>query len=314
MIGRGCGDFNDLAAQAFDQRAVLRFGVNDNNIVVRGQCDFRNFPLGGKGFAGTGDTENEAIAVEQLLSVCKDEIFRNRVLSIVDAVPVADLLRLERHKHREGFCRECPQRVNAPQTERQRGDQTVLLLKAQFRQLAQVLARNGLERFGVAVQLLFAVRQMHERDHGEQHPLVAGREVVQHLAGFLALLFQIIRHDSGEVLVAVLPPLPVGDVRLHAEELIFYLAHGFVGRHGDHVNGEHHAPVEIGQLQNHAVLDVAGVILEEQDAPVLIAHFEIIPMKFQTVRADRILEIMSALHRCLQVERKRSFLWPEKAA
>ena len=81
-------------------------------------------------------------------------------------------------------------------------------------------------------------------------------------------------------------------------------AHGFVGRHGDHVNGEHHAPVEIGQLQNHAVFDVAGVILEEQDATILIAHFEVVPMKFQTVRTDRVLEIMPALHRCLKIKRQ----------
>ena len=91
-------------------------------------------------------------------------------------------------------------------------------------------------------------------------------------------------------------------------------AHRFVGRHGDHVNGEHHAPVEIGQLQNHAVFDVAGVVLEEQDATVLTAHFEIIPMKFQTIRADRILEVVSTLHGCLQIKRKRSFLRSEKAA
>ena len=217
-------------------------------------------------------------------------------------MPVANLLRLERHEHGEGFCGQRPQRVNAPQTERQRGDQAVLLLKAQFRQLAQVLARNGLERFGVAVQLLFAVCQMHERDHGEQHPLVAGREVVQHFTGFLALLLQIVRNDSGEVLVAVLPPLPVGDVGFHAEQFVFHLAHRFVGRHGDHVNGEHHAPVEVGQLQNHAVLDVTGVILEEQDATIMTSHLEIIPMKFQTIRADRVLEVVSTPHGRLQVK------------
>ena len=196
MIGRGCGDFNDLAAQALDQRAVLGFGVDDDNVVIRGQRDLRDLALGRKGFAGAGDAENKAIAVEQLFSVCQNEIFGDRVLTVVDAVPMADLLRLERHEHSEGFCRECPQRVDAPQTERQRGDQAILLLKAQFRQLAQVLARNGLERFGVAVQFLFAVCQMHERDHGKQHPLVAGREIIQHLAGFLALLFQIIRHNG----------------------------------------------------------------------------------------------------------------------
>ena len=155
---------------------------------------------------------------------------------------------------------------------------------------------------------------MHERDHGEQHSLVAGREVVQHFAGFLALLFQIVRNDSGEVLVAVLPPLPVGDVRFHAEQLVLHLAHRFVGRHGDHVNGEHHAPVEIGQLQNHAVFDVAGVILEEQDATVLTAHFEVVTMKLQAIRADRVLEIMPALHGRLQVERQCRFFWSKEAA
>ena len=173
---------------------------------------------------------------------------------------------------------------------------------------------DRLERFRVAVQFLFAVCQMHERDHGKQHPLIAGREIVQHLAGFLALLFQIIRHNGREVLVAVLPPLPVGDVGFHAEELVLHLAHRFVGRHGDHVNGEHHAPVEIGQFQNHAVFDVAGVVLEEQDATVLTAHFEIIPMEFQAVRTDRVLEIMPALHGRLQVERQCSFVRTEKAA
>ena len=228
-------------------------------------------------------------------------------------MPVSNFLRLERHKHREGFRGQRPQRVNAPQAERQRGYKAVLLLEAQLCKLTQMLARNGLERFGVAVQFLLAVRQMHERDHSEQHPLVAGREIIQHFTGFLALLFQIVRNDSGEVLVAVLPPLPVGDVRLHAEELIFYLAHRFVGRHGDHIDGEHHAPVEVGQLQNHAVFDVAGIVLEEQDATVLTAHFEIIPMKFQTIRADRILEVVPALHGCLQVERKRSFLRSEES-
>ena len=211
-------------------------------------------------------------------------------------MPVSNFLRLERHEHGEGFCGQRPQRVNAPQAKRQRGYKAVLLLEAQLCKLTQMLACDGLERFGVAVQFLFAVCQMHERDHGKQHPLVAGREVVQHLAGFLALLFQIIRHDSRKVLVAVLPPLPVGDVRLHAEQFVLHLSHRFVGRHGDHVNGEHHAPVEVGQLQDHAVFDVAGIVLEKQDAPVLIAHLEIIPMELQAVRADRILEIMSALH------------------
>ena len=91
-------------------------------------------------------------------------------------------------------------------------------------------------------------------------------------------------------------------------------AHRFVGRHGDHVNGEHHAPVEVGQLQNHAVFDVAGVVFKEQHTAILTSHLEIIPMKFQTVRADRVLEIMPALHGRLQVERQCRFFWSKEAA
>ena len=79
-------------------------------------------------------------------------------------------------------------------------------------------------------------------------------------------------------------------------------AHGFVGRHGDHVDGEHHAPVEVGQFQNHAVFDVAGVVLEEQHPTILTSHLEVVPMKFQTVRANRVLEIMPTLHGGLQVK------------
>ena len=74
MIGRGRGDLNDLAAQAFDQRTVFRFGVNDDNVVVRGQCDFRDLALGGKGFAGAGDAKDEAVAVEQFFPVCQNEV------------------------------------------------------------------------------------------------------------------------------------------------------------------------------------------------------------------------------------------------
>ena len=86
MIGRGRGNFNDLAAQAFDQRAILGFGVNDDNVVVCGQRDLRDLAFGGKGLTGAGDAEDEAIAVEQFFPVCKDEILGNGVLPVVNAV------------------------------------------------------------------------------------------------------------------------------------------------------------------------------------------------------------------------------------
>lgn len=74
MIGRSRGDLNDLAAQAFDQRPVFGFWVDDDNVVVRGQRDLCDLALGGKGFAGAGDAKDEAVAVEQFFPVCQNEV------------------------------------------------------------------------------------------------------------------------------------------------------------------------------------------------------------------------------------------------
>ena len=75
-----------------------------------------------QGFAGAGDTENEAIAVEQFFAVCQNEILGDRILAVVDAMPVTNFLRLKRHKHSEGFCGQRPQCIDAPQTKRQCGN------------------------------------------------------------------------------------------------------------------------------------------------------------------------------------------------
>ena len=91
-------------------------------------------------------------------------------------------------------------------------------------------------------------------------------------------------------------------------------AHRFVRRHGDHIDGEHHAPVEIGQLQNHAVFDVAGVVFKEQHTAILTSHLEIIPMELQAIWADRILEVVPTPHGRLQVERQCRFFWSKEAA
>ena len=99
-----------------------------------------------------------------------------------------------------------------------------------------MLARRGVERFGVAVELLFAVSQMHERHQPEHHPLVAGRQVVQHLLGFLALEFHIIGNRGSKIVVGVLAALPVSDVRFHAQQRALQLAGGFVRRHRQDVD------------------------------------------------------------------------------
>ena len=97
---------------------------------------------------------------------------------------------------------EGAQGVDAAQAQRQRRHQPVRLLPVQRRELTEVLAGNGLERFRITVQLFLAVCQMHQRHHGKHHPLVAGGEIVQHLAGLLALLLQIVGDNGRKVIVS----------------------------------------------------------------------------------------------------------------
>ena len=94
-------------------------------------------------------------------------------------------------------------------------DRKLLLLPAQRGKLAQVLAGGGVQCFGVAVKLLLAVSQMHQRHQPEHHPLVAGGQIVQHFLGFLALEFHIVGNGRGKIVVGILTALPVGDIRFY---------------------------------------------------------------------------------------------------
>ena len=127
--------------------------------------------------------------------------------------------------------------MDFPQPIGQHRVQPVLLLPAQRGKLAQVLTRRGVERFGVAVKLLLIVRQMHQCHQPEHHSLVAGGQIVQHLLGFLALQFHIVRNCRGKIVVGVLAALPVGNVRFHAQQCALQLAGGFVRWHRQDIDG-----------------------------------------------------------------------------
>ena len=133
---------------------------------------------------------------------------------------------------------------------------------------------------------------MHQRDQSEQHPLVTGGQVVQHLTGLFPLLFQIIGNDCREIIVAVLPPLPVGHIGLHTQQAVLHLTNGFVRGHRDDVDAQHHAPIQGGELCDHRILDVAGEFLEKQHPAILVAHDKIVLVKFQRVRTDAVLKVL----------------------
>ena len=225
----------------------------------------------------------------------------------IDAAAIHDLLHLKGHKHSKAFGGKRSESVDPSHADGQRGVQPVKLLKFQRCHLTHMLARGGKDSVRIRVKLLLAVRSDNHCNDRKHHALVAGGQVVQKLLAFLALKLHVIRHDSGKVVALILAALPVRDVRLHAEQTVFHLAHRLVGGDRDDVDGEHHVSVEVCQLGHHAVLDIRSVVFEEKHAPVFLAQLEIVAVLFHAVRADIVAEVVSLFHHVPRVKVKVHF-------
>ena len=169
-----------------------------------------------------------------------------------------------------------------------------------------MLARRGVKRFSVAVELLFAVSQMHERHQPEHHSLVAGGQVVQHLLGFLALQFHIIGNRGSKIVVGVLAALPVSHICFHAQQRALQLAGGLVRGNRQNVDGEHQIAVKVAEFGHKAVLDVAGVVLQIQHSTKAGINLEVVGGKLHAVGAEPILEMLGALGVFVDIELRRS--------
>ena len=76
-------DFNDLAAQCPRNGRVLALGVDDDNVIVGGECDICNGVLHGDGFARTGHAEIERMGRDQPFAVTDQKIFRDGVDTVI---------------------------------------------------------------------------------------------------------------------------------------------------------------------------------------------------------------------------------------
>ena len=170
------------------------------------------------------------------------------VFSKVDTALVHDLLNLKGHEHRKAFCGQGTEGVELPGASGQHGVQAVHLLILENRHLAHTLPSGRENGVRIHIQLFLGIRGNDHGQDAEDHPLVTGGQIIQKLLAFLPLQFHIIGDNSGEIVVAVLAALPVGDVCLHTEKPVFYLPHSLACGNGYHINGEHYVPVQIGQL------------------------------------------------------------------
>ena len=121
-----------------------------------------------------------------------------------------------------------------------------------------------------------------------------------------ALEFHVIGNRSGKIVVGVLTALPVGDVRLHAQQRALQLAGGFVCRHRQNVDGQHQVAVKVAEFGHKAVLDVAGVVLQVQHPAIPCVQLEMVGGKLHAVGAEPILEMLPAPGVFVDIELRRS--------
>ena len=148
---------------------------------------------------------------------------------------------------------------------------------------------------------------MNHRQNGKHHSLVTGRQVVKELFHFLALLFNVVGKLCGEVVVGILPTLPVGRIGFNAEQTAFGFSHGFIRGYGDNINGHHQIAVEVGHFRNHTVLDIRSVFSQKQHSAVTLTDLEIVARELHRIRADEILEVVSLSAGFLDVKAKLRF-------
>ena len=117
-------------------------------------------------------------------------------------------------------------------------------------------------------------------------------QVVEEILAFTALYLHVKGNDRRKVIVLILPPLPVGDVRLYAQQPVFYLPHSFIRRDGDDVEREHHAGSDVAQLGDHVVPDIVGIIPQKHDTPVAVAYPETVLFQLKAVGGDVVPEVM----------------------
>ena len=264
--------------------------------------------LGAEGLARAGDAQQEGRLVQKVRLVAHDEVVGNGVLSKVNAALILDLLYLEGDEYRQTLGGEGAEGVDFPHPDGQGGVQAIKLLELEHRKLAHVLSRHGKHRFGIAVKLLLGVGGDGQGHHREHHPLVAGGEVVQKLLAFFPLQLHVIRNHGAEIVVSILAALPVGNVGFHTQQAVFHLPHSFVRRHRHNVDGEHQIAVEIGKLRHHVILNIRGVVFEEQHPAEFAAQLQIVAVFLDPVRTDIVLEAVAPLHHLTGIENKLGFL------
>lgn len=296
MVGAVGADFHHRSAEGPGQAAIFTLRVQDDNIVLRSKGHIHNGVLHAHGLAGAGHPQIEPMGRDQPLAVTDQRILADLMDAIGQAAGVLELLGPEGNRHGAAFGGEGMQGMDSSESVGQGGVQAVLLLEAGGGDVAKMLLADGKDALRVCVQLLQAVGSMNKGDDGEDHPLITQGQIVHILPGVVPPLLHAAGDFGGEVVPGVLPLLPAGDVRLHAENDAIHLLHRFIGGYRDQVNGQDQVAGILGKIGDQIVGHKRGVAAQEQDTAKLLPKGEVVASEADGVGADEITEVSAASH------------------
>ena len=258
IVGTGRTDFYHLTIELVNQSRIFRFGVADDNIVICNQERIGDFTLCGKGFTGTGSTQNQPVGVLELLSVHHDKVVRQGIQPIIERFPtiLEQLLRCEGYKNRRGTGSQATTNLDQVLCQRQAAHQPGFLLKIQTAQVAVMLLGDALCLEHIVLQfLLVASGVQHQKRHHE-HSLVLALQFFQKRLRIFAIGSKV-RRDNVHVIAgthSLFLFLDFGTVKLGDGSLDGLNRRSLVNRldvHGHDLRGFH-----IQKIRQHTVRQV----------------------------------------------------------
>ena len=169
------------------------FGIIDNNIIVRHQKSIGDLTLCRETFSASRSAENQTVGVFQLFAVYHDEVVRQGIKSVVQAL-FPGLVKFLRGKGDEdggAAGGQSPLNFDLTVCQRQRGHQPLLLLVVQSAQITVVLLCNTGCLKNIVFQLLLRAPGVQNEECHQKHSLVLALQLLQKCLGIPAVSRQI---------------------------------------------------------------------------------------------------------------------------
>ena len=280
----GNADHRADVAHGLHHAGILALRIGDDDMILCVEHREQDGKLRKYGFAGARHAKTDAGLIQQLLPVDQDRVAGLLIDAVVHAARIDDILHPEGQERRETAGIEGTEDVDLPLSHGQDGIQTVHLLITHRGNLQAAVLPGGEQGFRVLVQLRLRVGPEHQGHEGIEHRLILGDDGVQELLGCGALLLHLIGNIGGVVHASVLPPLPVGEIRFHAQHGPLREASGLALGNRHKVDGVHHVHLLGYQPVNQALVNAVADLLDVEHAGIAPVDDQMILFPFHALR------------------------------